>query len=100
LERRARFSPAYLQAYIRAAEIVGADLERLGQPKEALLLYQRILALRETAPAIAVRAVKLAWRSGKLKEAAAMSSAALETDNNLSAGRALHGALNHRLSGL
>lgn len=100
LERRARASPAYSQAYIRAAEIVGAELERSNRPEEALLLYQQILALRQTSPAIAVRAVKLAWRSGRLKEAAAMSNPALETDNNLSAGRAANGALNQKLKGL
>jgi hypothetical protein len=100
LERRARTSPAYSQAYIRAAEVVGAELERSGRIEEALSLYQRILALRQTAPAIAVRAVKLAWRSGRLKEAAAMSSPALQTDNNLSAGRAANGTLNPMLNGL
>jgi hypothetical protein len=100
LERRARLSPAYGLAYIRAAEIVGLELERSGRSEEALSLYRRILALGQMAPAIAVRAAKLAWRSGKLKEAAAMSNPALETDNNLSSARTANGWLNQKLNGL
>ena len=96
LETRAQFSPAYIQAYVRSAEFVGAELERQGKREEALRLYRKILDLKVPASQIAGRAAAIAWRSGRLAESIGLSQDAMTWDANFS----LHRVINEHLKRL